>query len=306
MAETVFVTGGTGFVGAAVIKTLLERGYRVHALARGRSEFPANVEAIRGDLDDHAALDEGMKGCSAIVHLVGIIMENQAKGVTFEKIHVLGTRNVVDAAERNGVRRYVHMSALGTRENAPSTYHRTKYAAEQTVRNSALDWTIIRPSMIHGPQGEFMKMEAAWARRKAPPFLFMPYFGGGIFGTKGAGLLQPVFVEDVARAFVDAVGKPETIGEIFPIGGPDRLTWPQLHHITSKHITGRERAAVALPAWYAKLLTRIAPASLLPFNYDQVLMSQEDNTCDNAKLIDTFGWTPRPFESTLAAYAKQL
>lgn len=306
MAETVFVTGGNGFVGSAVIKALLGRGHRVNALARGRAEFPVNVRPIPGDLFEDASLDEGMNGCSAVIHLVGIIMENKAKGVTFEKIHARGTRSVVDAAERNGVRRYVHMSALGTREDAPSTYHRTKYAAEQSVRNSSLDWTIIRPSMIHGPKGEFMKMETAWARSKSAPFLFMPYFGGGLLGTKGAGMLQPVFVDDVARAFVDVLEKPKTIGEIYPIGGPDRLTWPQLHHITSKHVVGKQRAAVALPAWYAKLLTHIAPASLLPFNYDQVLMSQEDNTCDNTKLIDELGWTPQPFEDTLARYASEL
>ena len=306
MTDTVFVTGGTGFVGAAVIKALLDRGYRVNALARGRADFPANVQSISGDLFDDTALDEGMSGCSAAIHLVGIIMENKAKGVTFEKIHVRGTRSIVDAAERNGVRRYVHMSALGTRDNAPSTYHRTKFAAEQSVRNSSLDWTIIRPSMIHGPKGEFMKMEAAWARGKSAPFLFMPYFGGGLLGTGGAGLLQPVFVDDVARAFVDALEKPSTVGEIYPIGGPDRLTWPELHHITSKHVVGKSRATLAVPAWYAKLLTHVAPASLLPFNYDQVLMSQEDNTCDNAKLVNDFGWSPQPFEATLARYAKEL
>src|SRR5947207_2723585 len=83
------------------------------------------------------------------------------------------TKAVVDAALRNGVRRFVHMSALGTRPGAVSAYHKTKFAAEQYLRHSGLDWTIIRPSMIHGPRGELMQMEAAWARYKAPPFLFM-------------------------------------------------------------------------------------------------------------------------------------
>ncbi len=309
MPGTVFVTGGSGFVGSAVINALVARGYTVNALMRGQSSTTmvgGNVRAITGDLFDGNALDEGMSGCVAVVHLVGIIMEKRSKGVTFERVHAQGTRSVVDAAVRNGVKRYVHMSALGTRPDAISTYHRTKYQAEEYVCASRLDWTIIRPSLIHGSRGEFMKMEAAWARGKAPPFLFMPYFGAGPLGRGGAGMLQPVFVEDVARAFVDAIEKPQTIGEIYPLGGPDRLTWPELHRTAARHIVGKKRLVMAVPAWYAKLITHVAPAALLPFNRDQVIMSQEDNTCDVTKATRAFGWEPQPFELTLATYARQL
>src|SRR5206468_414885 len=120
-----------------------------------------------------------------------IIMEKPSKGITFERIHFEGAKNVIDAAVRNGVRRFVHMSALGVRADAVSTYHRTKFAAEQYLRASGLDWTIFQPSLIHGPRGEFMRMEALWARGMLPPFLFMPYFGGGFMGWRGAGKLQP-------------------------------------------------------------------------------------------------------------------
>jgi NADH dehydrogenase len=149
-------------------------------------------------------------------------------------------------------------------------------------------------------------MEAKWARGKAPPFLFMPYFGAGLMGRGGAGKLQPVYVGDVARAFVDALEKPETIGEVYPLGGPDVVTWPQMHHLVSRAIVGRKRAAVALPAWYAKTITHVVPAQLLPFNRDQVIMSQEDNTCDLAKFVDNFAWTPRGFEESVKSYAKEL
>jgi NADH dehydrogenase len=214
----VFVSGGSGFVGTAVIEELLSRGHSVNALVhRGNLRVTVgDVRVVRGDLFDRAALDECLRGCDAVVHLVGIIMERPSRGVTFERIHFKGTRNVVDAAKRNDVRRYVHMSALGTRPDAVSNYHKTKYRAEQYVRSSGLDWTILRPSLIHGPAGEFMRMEANWARHKAPPFLFMPYFGGGLLGRGGAGMLQPVYVNDVARAFVDALDNPKTVGEVYP------------------------------------------------------------------------------------------
>jgi NADH dehydrogenase len=247
-----------------------------------------------------------MDGCDAVIHLVGIIMERPGKGITFERIHYQGTVNVVDAARRAGVKRYLHMSALGTRADAVSNYHKTKFAAEHYVRGSGLQWTIFRPSMIHGPRGEFMQMEAKWARMQAPPFLFMPYFGAGALGTGGAGMLQPVFVGDVARAFVDALTNPKTIGEVYLLGGPDRVTWPQLHKTVSRHVVGRERTTLALPAWKAKLLARIGVGRLAGFNWDQVVMSQEDNTCDITKFVDDFGWTPRPLEESLKSYAAQM
>jgi len=337
----VFVTGGSGFVGSAVIDELVSRNGAVNALVNRRKLDRADVQSITGGLFDDRALDEGMRGSDAVIHLVGIIMEKPSKGVTFERIHHQGTRHVVDAAKRNGVRRYVHMSALGTRPGAVSNYHRTKYLAEEYVRASGLDWTIFRPSFIHGPRGEFMQMEAKWARMQAPPFLFMPYFGAGLMGRGGAGRLQPVYVGDVARAFVDALEKPGTVGEVYPLGGPDVVTWPQMHHTVSRAfvdalekpgtvgevyplggpdvvtwpqmhhtvsraIVGRERAAVAIPAWYAKAITRVVPRALLPFNRDQVIMSQEENTCDIAKFVDDFGWTPKPFEETVKGYVGQL
>lgn len=302
----VFVTGGSGFVGSAVVDELVARGYQVNALVNRKKLDRADVSSIGGGLFNDRALDAGLRDVDAVIHLVGIIKQRPSKGVTFERMHVEGTRRVVDAAKRNGINRYVHMSALGTRPSAVSDYHKTKFRAEEYVRGSGLDWTIFRPSFIHGPRGEFLQMQAKWARRKAPPFLFMPYFGAGLLGRGGAGKLQPVFVGDVARAFVDALEKPETIGEVYPLGGPDVVTWPQMHHIVSRAIVGRARAAVALPAWYAKAITHVVPGPLLPFNRDQVIMSQEENTCDLSKFLDAFGWTPRSFEETVKSYAGQV
>jgi NADH dehydrogenase len=309
MPKQIFQTGGAGFVGSAIIDELLARGHRVTAMVHQRPLDPAiasRVRTVEGDLFDRRALDDAMSGADAAVHLVGIIMEKPKRGVTFERIHFEGTKAVVDAARRNNVRRYVHMSALGTRPDAVSTYHRTKYKAEQYVMNSGLDWTIFRPSMIHGPRGEFMQMEARWARRKAPPFLFMPYFGAGAFGRGGAGKLQPVFVKDVARAFADALDNPDTIGEIYPLVGSQVITWPELHRITAQAVIGKRRWVMPLPAWYARAVTHVLPASMLPFNRDQVIMSQEDNTADMSKFTDDFGWTPGGFEEQLKGYANQL
>jgi NADH dehydrogenase len=303
MPGRVLVTGASGFVGSAVVEALLARGYGVNALVNHRAlhETSANIRVIKGNLFDTAAVDDGVRDADAVIHLVGIIMEKPSKGITFERIHFEGTKAIVDAAARNGVKRYLHMSALGSRPNAVSRYHQTKFLAEQYVRASPLDWTIFRPSLIHGPRGEFMQMEAKWARSSAPPFVAMPYFGG-----KKAGRLQPVFVNDVARGFVDALEKAQTIREIYPLGGPDVLSWPELHRTCAQAIVGHRRWVLSMPVWLAKFATCVTPPALLPFNRDQVIMSQEDNTADLAKFKADFGWEPVHFAPTLKEYASKL
>jgi uncharacterized protein YbjT (DUF2867 family) len=307
MSQRVFVTGGSGFVGSAVIEQLLSCDFGVHALVnRQRALLDQRIRTFPGNLFDPESLERGMKGCNAVIHLVGIIQEKPSKGVTFERVHHQGTINVVDAAKRAGVKRIIHMSALGVRADAVSQYHRTKYLAEQYVRQSGLDWTIVRPSLIHGPNGEFMHLAAKWARRQAPPFLFMPYFGAGLLGRGGAGKLQPIYVGDIARIFVECLTNPRTVGEVFLVGGPDQYTWAQLHRAIATAVVGKPRPVAPLPAWYAKMLTSIVPPALLPFNRDQVVMSQEDNTCDLSKFKADFGWDLALFEPTLRNYASRL
>jgi uncharacterized protein YbjT (DUF2867 family) len=307
MAERVFVSGAGGFVGSAVVRELARRAMGVNVLVRRNvPQIDGDVRTFKGDLFDVAVLDDAMRGCAAAIHLVGIIMENPKRGVTFRRIHVEGTQAALTSAQKSGVKRYIHMSALGTRADARSEYHKTKWEAEQLVRASGLDWTIIRPSMIHGRNGEFMRMEAKWARKQAPPFVFMPYFGAGLLGLGGAGLLQPVHVDDVARAFVEAIGNSKTIGKTYEVGGSERLTWPQLHEAVARAIVGKKRMTMAIPVWKAKLLAAIVPGAWLPFNRDQVIMSQEDNVCELTEFESDFGWEPGGFRQTLAKYAGEM
>jgi NADH dehydrogenase len=298
----IFLTGGSGFVGNAIINALLARHHSIHALVNHRPINKPNVQSFPGGLFDNAALDQAMTDCAAVIHLVGIIAEKPAKGITFDRIHVQGTRQVVDAAKRAGITRYVQMSALGAAADSPSAYQRTKFAAEEYVRGSGLDWTILQPSLIHGPGGEFSQMEADWARGKKIPWLFMPYFGPGLLGRGTPFKIQPVFVEDVACAFVEALEKPQTSGQTYPIGGTDQITWPQMHQPVARILTGHNRLTFPIPAWYAKAITHVVPPALLPFTRDQVLMSQQDNICDLSKFTQAFGWTPRSFEETLRIY----
>ena len=305
MTRRVFLDGAGGFVGKAVLDRLIEKHWTIRALSRGKLHRDSpQVLPFRGTLDDGLVLDAAIGGVSAVVHLVGIIMERSRDGVTFQHVHVDGTRAVVEACKKAGVRRYIHMSALGTRADAASEYHRTKWQAEQIVRGSGLDFTIFRPSMIHGPGG-FMTIEAMWARKKAPPPLFvqpfMPYFA-----SNPAGTIQPILVDDVARAFVEALDKPETIGTTIDLGGPEVMTWQQMHQTASKCIVGRRRMTAPIPARVGRLLAGVGLGPMLGFNRDQVIMATEQNTCDLSAFQSTFGWTPVSFEASLSKYADQL
>lgn len=310
----VAVTGASGFVGGYIVRELLGRGFDPVCLARDEERLlhrlpkgaEDRVEIVRGDLFNRRAMQRTLEGVDAAIHLVGIILETVRQ--SFRRVHVEGTRAMVDAAKETGVRRYIHMSALGSRPGAISTYHRTKYEAEEIVRGSGLDWTIFRPSVIHGPEGEFMRLMKAFSKPRpwhGPAVLGMPYFGGG------QSKLQPVSVRDVAFCFVAAIDLPETIGQTYALGGPEVFTWKQLYTVCAQIIAGRPRRLMSVPVPVAKALaltvmkTPLVP-KLLKFNTDQVQMAQEHSVCDTEPIERTFGIKLRDFRDELTSYAEEI
>src|SRR3989454_3670308 len=212
----VFVTGATGFVGRTVIQALRAEGYVVRCLVRRGSEPDLRgveaIERVEGDVLSRQTLEEGMAGCDAVVHLVGIIREHVPTNTTFYRVHVQGTSNVVAAAASVGVRRYIHMSALGAREGARSRYHQTKWAAEEAVHACSLPWTIVRPSVIYGRGDGFVSL-LVWVVRRLP---VVPLIVGG--------RLQPVPVEHVAQGVARALSRPSAVKQTYEVGGPRRGT----------------------------------------------------------------------------------
>jgi uncharacterized protein YbjT (DUF2867 family) len=215
----VLVTGGTGFVGREVVRQLRVSGHRVHLLVRN-PESPATIRVAHtysaklrpGNITNSETLRDVCAGVDAVIHLVGIISEIEAQ--TFETVHVRGTQNMVFAAQDAQVRRFLHMSALGTRPNARSRYHSTKFGAEEKVRRSSLGWTIFRPSLIFGP-GDGVVSLFDKIMRWSP---VVPIVG------RPTAQFQPISVKSVASAFVRALAEPGTIGEVYDLCGPETLT----------------------------------------------------------------------------------
>jgi len=220
----ILVTGGTGFVGQEVVRELLALRYRVRLVARhpGPTTPFANhpgVEIIKGDVLQPETLPAAMKGVQAVIHLIGIIAETSQ--VTFEQAHVEATRNVLAAAQKAGVTRWIQMSAAGTRARAHSRYHLSKWQAEELVRQSGLDWTIFRPSLIYG-YDERDRLLNLFRLVLSGPLPFIPLLDGGRV------LVQPVSVCEVARCLARAPAKVASLGQTYELVGPVAFSWREL------------------------------------------------------------------------------
>jgi NADH dehydrogenase len=292
----IFVTGATGFVGRAVVAALRAHGYAVRCLVRRGSELDLRgleaIERVEGDVLAPDTLERDMAGCDTVVHLVGIIREDPATLSSFERIHTQGTLNVLDAATATGVRRYLHMSALGSRPGARSRYHRSKWAAEEAVRACPIPWTIFRPSIIYGRGDQFVNLLAGLVRR----YPIVPVIGSG------QQRLQPVPVEHVAEGFARAVELSTSVKQAYDVGGPDAVTMVQLLDAIGVAL-GRARVRKAhvpinLVRPAARVLHRVAGFPLTP---DQLLMLEEDNVCDPRPFYSTFGLPAVPLAIGLRA-----
>ncbi len=306
------VFGGSGFVGRHVVRALAKRGWRIRVATRRPdlafhlqpSGRVGQIHAIQANLRYPASVAAAVRGSDAVVNLVGILTESGRQ--RFDAVHAFGARIVARAAAEAGIGNFVHMSAIGADADSPAAYARTKGLGEQGVREFLPQATIVRPSVIFGPEDQFFNRFAAIAR--VSPAL--PLIGGG--ETK----FQPVFVGDVAEAIANALDAGGQSGKVYELGGPEVKSFRELMTFVCD-VTGRKRLLVPVPFgaahWMAfgtemanSISLGLFPPQLLTTR-DQVEMLKSDNVVSTqaiseGRTLAGLGIEPDSMEAVVPSY----
>ena len=291
---TVFVTGGTGFVGHHVVHALRADGRDVRALVRNRGRAQRlqswGVEIAEGDVTDAASVRRAAEGADAVVHLIAI---RQGRPDAFDRVMVQGLRNVVAAAKDAGVRRFVLMSALGTTEETKDVvpYFNAKWQNEQDLKTSGVEHVIFRPSFIFARDGGILPTFTRIART-AP---VTPIIGSG------TQRIQPIWAEDVAAYFARAIDHAPAANRTFEIGGPDAVTWNEFWE-RLKRSRGIRRPSVHMPMRLMRmnaLVTERLPGNI-PLTRDLLTMLElGDNVVTDTSAVGVFGLPLVPLDEQL-------
>ncbi|MCX7380308.1 MAG: complex I NDUFA9 subunit family protein [Alphaproteobacteria bacterium] len=301
MAERIAtVFGGSGFIGRYVVKRLAAAGYRVRIAVRDTEAAAVlkpmggvgQVVALRAPVTDAAAVAQAVAGAEVVVSLVGILAEGRPGD--FQRIHSVGAGTVAQAASAAGVRRLVHVSALGVSAEHPSLYARSKAAGEAAVRAAFPASVILRPSLVFGPEDAFFNRFARIAQLSP----VMPVIGG-------ATRFQPVYVGDVADAVMAALSDAAA-GQTYELGGPRVATMRELlAYILAQ--TARPRCMITVPAGLARLQAMVLermPGK--PLTRDQLLLLDRDNVvAQGAAGLAALGVAATPIEAVVPAYLRR-
>jgi uncharacterized protein YbjT (DUF2867 family) len=299
----VTVFGGSGFIGRHVVRALAKREYRIRVAVR-RPELAGHLQPlgrvgqihnVQANLRYPASVEAAMRDSSVAINLVGILTQSGPQ--TFEAVQAEGANTVANAVAAAGAS-MVHVSAIGADENSPSHYARTKAAGEKAVLAAVPSATIMRPSLVFGPEDEFTNRFAALARLSPA----LPLIGGG--ATK----MQPVYVGDVATAVADAVDGKTRAGAAYELGGPDVLSMREIMKLILQ-ITDRSRMLISLPFALARLqavFLQLAPGPL-KLTPDQVELLKSDNVVSEAAksaglTLEGLGVTPDSLEAIAPQY----
>jgi NADH dehydrogenase len=293
----ILVAGGTGFLGRHVVAALAARGLAVRVLSRAPDRAPqaGQKEAVGGDVREPATLAPAVAGCEAVVmaaQFPGHPVEVPRRGLTYDAVDRVGTENLLAAALRHGVRRFLYVSGAGVGAGRPEPWFVAKERAESAVRASGLEHVILRPSWAYGPGDRALNRIA----RIADLSPVVPVLGWN------RQRVMPVYAGDVGEAIARVFETPAAWGRTFEIGGPEVLTMREVVR-TLLRVRGKRRLRVPLPRWIAKLAT--APLVLLPrppLTPLAVDFATGDAIVDNTAVREVLGVDPLPLEEGLARY----
>lgn len=305
----VALLGGTGFVGSYLVDALVGRGHQPRLLVRPGSEHRVRHREkgtiVSGTVGDRDAVLETLHTCDAAIYNIGILREQRGRGITFEALQREGAVRTVECAMETGTNRFLLMSANGVKADG-TEYQRTKFAAEERLRNSPLAHTVFRPSVIFGdPRGHMEFCTQLRDQLIRPPLPAPLFYDGLLPRDAGAFLLSPVYVGDVADAFVGALESADTVGKTFTLCGPRTVTWKGVIE-TIASACGKRKTAVPVPAFYVKTLaTLLERVEMFPVTRDQIVMLMEGNSGDSAALFDLLGIEPTPFNADALGYLRE-
>lgn len=279
--RSICMLGGTGFVGEHLAARLASEGVEVKIITRyahgnKRLGVLPTVKLVEADCHDPAVLEREFRGMDAVINLVGILNEKQHDGSGFRRVHVELTRKVLDACDKAGVDRLLHMSGLGADAGGPSHNLRTKGEAESLIQvhnNRRLKATIFQPSAIFGPHDTLFNRFAGLLK-------IMPVFPLACPNSK----LQPVYVGDVVEAFWRSLNDRETFGQRYQLCGPDVMTMREIVDYTLK-LMNKRRLVIGLPDLFSRMQANVmefVPGK--PFSRDNYNSLQQDNVCRDSGL----------------------
>lgn len=298
-AKRIAILGGSGFVGSHLVAALTRDGWATRVFTRRRSRSRAllvipTCEIIETDVHLASNLNEHLAGCDAVVNLAGILNEHTRAGDRFRDVHAELPEKVAEACRQRGVKRILHMSALGVDADAPSEYLRTKFHGEQAAHAAAADGiavTSFRPSVIFGPGDSFFNRFAGLLALS--PFVFPVACPQARFA--------PVYVDDVVRAILVALDDETTAARHYELCGPLTYTFRELVAYTAR-VTGRRRWIVGLGDRLSRLQGQVlerVPGK--PFSTDNYLSTKIDSTC-TCNGLEQLGIEPRSVESIVPEY----
>ncbi len=289
------VVGATGFIGRSILEQLQEKDEPVRGLYRKDSKIEAlkqykNLELVEGDVLDRASLKRLMQGADKLIIASAVTANKKNKDNLYERVHVDGTKNIIEAAQEAGIKRIVLLSGLGTKPDKPGTYMQTRWEMEEIVRGGGIDWTVVQPSILFGQGAEFFEAQAKIIKL-AP---FAPVIGNG--KTR----FQPIYVKDVARCIIETFDRADKLNRTFAIGGPEYYTYTELINLMVRTL-GKKRLKLYLPLWAARIQASLfnllpspplTPATLELFGFDNV-------TPDPQIVEHLYGFKPQDLKSYL-------
>ncbi|HEX6814088.1 MAG TPA: complex I NDUFA9 subunit family protein [Gemmatimonadaceae bacterium] len=297
----VLVTGAAGLVGSHTCRELVRRGWTVRAIVRSPTKAERRlagvpVDIVLGDLRSSDTVRAAVRGVDAVVHLAAIAIEKRDE--SYEDVNAAATIAVLDAARTAGVRRFVQMSQNGASSASPYRFLRSKGAAQDAVVASDLEWTVLRPSVIVGPEDEFVTVLARLVRLSP---LVYPLPGGG------TAKFQPVAVDDVARVIAVALERADSVRQTYPVGGPAALT---LRQMIERVLLAMHERRVLIPVPVALLHPLIAAAQHVlprpPVTTSLLDLLAVDNTVGDMRVWTTFGLVPAPFAPEELTYLQNI